>query len=339
VTTGPAWVIGAGGLLGSHVRRALARNGNRLRPWDCPLRSFAWNDEHRLLDQLKAAVAEFEGQVRSLGRPWAVLWCAGVGVVGASQEILEVERIAFEQLLGLLGPGVASGSMGVPGVIFLASSAGGIYGDSPDQPITEATLPRPISPYGRHKLALEGLLSGWAASHPAVAPFIGRMSNLYGVGQNPSKPQGLISHMSRSIVLQKPLNIYMPLDTLRDYIYAEDCALAVTRCVEHLLQTPKAGGPAHGETKIIASERTASIAQILGIFASLTRYRPRYLCHSNPSANLQPRCLQFRSHVLRDAVNARRTDLFTGIKLVHQKNLSDFMSGHLRPPPSPRVSS
>ncbi len=329
--TGPAWVVGGGGLLGSHMRRAFLQHGRELRTWDCPVGPFDWRDGRRLLEQIDASVDLFVDRIHALGRPWSVLWCAGVGIVGADPSVLEVERTAFERLLDRLARARSAAGSDVPGVVFLASSAGAVYGDCPDQPITEASEPRPISPYGRHKLAMERHLLGWASERPSIAPLVGRISNLYGVGQNASKPQGLISHMSRSIILNNNINLYMSLDTMRDYLHAGDCASAVADLIDHLVRTAGSCGTSPGAVKIFASERTASIAQILGIFASLTRFRPRYLCHSSPSAALQPRCLRFRSNVLRDVSTARLMALPIGIKLVHQKNVSDFLCGRLRP--------
>ena len=331
MTTALTWVIGEGGLLGSHVRRALRPRGDRLQPWTCPERPFAWKDRDRLRDQLGASVAAFEGEVRARGGSWAVLWCAGVGIVGADQSLLEIERLAFQWLLEFLGQGLAAPGQSVAGLVFFASSGGAVYGDCPDRPITEASSPRPISAYGRHKLALENLLSAWAAAHPAVATLIARISNLYGVGQGSQKPQGLISHLSRSLIFQQHINIYVSLDTIRDYYYAVDCARALTACIDHLLPTAGSAHPAPRVLKIFASEQTASIAQILGVFVTLTRFRPRFICHPGPASRIQPRNLQFRSTVLRDVVPTQRTDLLTGVKLVYLHNLSDYMRGLLRP--------
>ncbi len=338
----PAWIIGEGGLIGSQVRRVMGQGGHRLRPWDCPERPFAWKDPGRLLGQLAASVAAFEAEIRARGGPWAVFWCAGVGIVGANPGVLDGERVAFGQLLDLLGRGLAAPGTGVPGLVFFASSGGGVYGNCPDRPITERSAPVPISPYGHHKLALEGRFAEWAEGRPAVATLVARISNLYGAGQNPEKPQGLISYMSRNIIFQKPLNIYMPLDTIRDYHFAGDCAGDLVACVDRLLPGGDGSGPAARVTKIFASEQAASIAQILGVFVSLTRYRPRFVRHSGPAASLQPRSLQFRSDVLREVGPARRTGLFNGVNQVHRQNLADYMSGRLRPPvprpASPRVT-
>ncbi len=332
MTTALTWVIGEGGLLGSHVRRALTLRGKRLQPWTCPERPFAWKDGGRLRDQLRASVAAFEGEVRVRGGSWAVLWCAGVGFVGADQSLLETERLAFQWLLEFLSQGLAAPGQSVAGLVFFASSAGAVYGDCTDQPITEASSPRPISAYGHDKLALENLLSAWGATHSAVATLIARISNLYGVGQDSQKPQGLISHLSRSLIFQQPINIYVPLDTIRDYLYVADCARTLVVCIDHLLKTAQSERPATRVLKIFASEQTVSIARILGVFVTLTRFRPRYICHPGLSSRIQPRNLQFRSTVLRDVVPTQRTDLLTGVKLVYLDNLAEYMRGRLRPP-------
>jgi len=70
------------------------------------------------------------------------------------------------------------------------------------------------------------LVTEWSQRNEASA-LIGRIANLYGPGQNISKPQGIISQICRSYLLGYPLSIYVSLDTLRDYIFAPDCAALV----------------------------------------------------------------------------------------------------------------
>jgi hypothetical protein len=50
------------------------------------------------------------------------------------------------------------------GRIFLASSAGGVYGGTVEQPIDETSPCKPISAYGRNKLRQEELVSAWAST-------------------------------------------------------------------------------------------------------------------------------------------------------------------------------
>src|SRR5262245_43665921 len=179
VTPASAWVVGAGGLLGSSVAEALPRFFPGSAAWT-PAQKFSWSDPAALEAELAAASKAFLAASKS----WMVLWCAGAGVVGTSAEAMARETRAFQILLEALG-----GSR-QPGLFFLASSAGGVYGGSRSAPLTEDTAPSPVSDYGRAKLQQEEILAAWAAARPEISTLTGRISNLYGPGQNLSKPQG-----------------------------------------------------------------------------------------------------------------------------------------------------
>jgi len=164
---------------------------------------FTWNDTERLHDELRAALRAFVLRLAdSPGRPWAIAWCAGAGVVATSASALAAETANFGFFLQLLASEPALRAR--PGHVLLASSAGGVYGQSFACPISESTPPTPGSPYGRAKLAQEELLLSWALRQPAVSTLIARISNLYGPGQRLAKPQGLISHMSRCLIYGAP---------------------------------------------------------------------------------------------------------------------------------------
>ncbi len=87
---------------------------------------------------------------------------------------------------------------------------------------------------------------------------IGRLSNLYGPGQNLDKLQGLISRLALSAVTQQPTNIFVPLDTLRDYIYVDDAADAIIAATRAAM-----GGPAEADVHVVASGRPATVGQVI----------------------------------------------------------------------------
>lgn len=109
----------------------------------------------------------------------------------ASQLQAEVELLA--RLLAAVEPPAAQS-----GVVFLASSVGGLYAGSPAPLFDEQTVPRPLSPYGRSKQAMEGVAGDWVA-RTGGRVLVGRISNLYGPGQDLDKPQGLITQLIRSL--------------------------------------------------------------------------------------------------------------------------------------------
>lgn len=323
MTDALAWVIGAGGLLGSHVLRAMPTETPRLAAWDPGPSKLSWHDPPRALAELGDRLERYSREVKARGRAWSVVWCAGVGVVGTTAAALAAETASFEHLLFLLRKHLSD----VPGQILLASSAGGVYGDNPAQPLTEDSLCRPISDYGVNKLRQERLLLDWASDRPLVSVLIARISNLYGPGQNIDKPQGLIAHISRSLLHHTPVHVYVSLDTLRDYVFASDCAAHLLRGLDRL-------SPRSRIVKIFSAGETVSIAGIIAAFARIAKGHPRIVCASASARSLQPVRLQFQSIVWSDLTAHHRTSLLVGIQRVHQHMLSLFQQGRL-PPPRP----
>ncbi len=321
------WVVGATGLLGAAVVRGLGGMVWR------PDRPFAWGDEARLASGLRDAVHAFATQVGSeSARPWAVCWCAGAGVVSTSASALAAETRAFHLFLQLLG--AEQRLLAVPGHVALASSAGGVYGGNTECPITEETLPQPISDYGRAKLEQERMLLSWAGSLPTlVSTLVARFSNLYGTGQRLDKPQGLISHLSRCLIFNTPVHVYVSLNTIRDYLFAEDAGRLFVAGLGRL--AIEARGNGLHVTKIYASEREISIACLLGILRRISRRRLRVISGLHPGSSLQPRRLQFRSRVwrARDDGGGRLVELVAGLSQVYRDQLALFRRG-LLPPPS-----
>jgi UDP-glucose 4-epimerase len=318
------WIVGSGGFLGSHLRRALVQHLPTARFWNSTPLHFSWTNPKRLAEELPGAVATFAAAVRKQRASWALLWCAGTGVVTSSAAELEPEWAAWIQLLDLVGRHLAEPHSDIPGSIFFSSSAGGVYGGSVGQPLTEHTPPQPVSDYGKHKLRMEGALQNWATMFPNISCLIGRISSLYGQGQNLQKAQGIISHLSRCLIYRYPANIYVPLDTRRDYLLVDDCAHHLVASLLRLMtERPSV------LIKIFAAEELTSLARIVGIFFRMVKHRPLIISQQRRAAT-QPESLKLHSDVWPNL--QRRTDLGTGIHLLHEHQLNLFRQGLLPPP-------
>lgn len=279
------WVVGSGGLLGSNVVGLARKRGYRL--W-FPERRVTWGTGDAG-PQLRDAAQSFLAD--AAGRPWQVCWCAGAGVVGSTAAELTGERHAFDALLTALG----TAPRPELGAVFVASSAGGVYAGSSEAPRDELTEPRPISPYGQAKLEIEARASRLpqAAGIPVL---VGRISNLYGPGQNLSKPQGLISHIARAHLLAQPISIYVPLDTVRDYLFVSDAARLVLSGTARLRSEHAESGPAL-VTKVLASQQSVTIGYLVSEVRRITRRRPRVVYGASTSSAFQARDLRLRSRV------------------------------------------
>jgi UDP-glucose 4-epimerase len=317
------WVIGGGGLLGSHLHLALRQHFPQARLWQSTPRHFSWHDSERLATELEDAAAAFAATARERASGWGVFWCAGKGVATSTAAVLEPERLAWIRLLELLGTALAERDRGHSGAIFLASSAGAVYGGDRADVLTEDSPPTANSAYGVHKLCMEDALRGWAAAFPSVSCLIGRISTLYGPGQDLQKAQGIISHLSRCLIHRRAANIYVSLDARRDYLFVKDCAHEIAASTGRLLKER----PGSAVTKIFASEESTNLARIIGVFFQMAKHRPLIVCRQPHGT--QPVSLKFRSQVWRDLERPRKTDLTTGIHLVHEHQLGLFRKGLL----------
>jgi UDP-glucose 4-epimerase len=270
------------------------------------------------------AVRAFGARVSAeSARPWGLAWCAGAGVVGTSADTLAPELRALELTLSLISADPTLGAR--PGTIALASSAGGVYGGCFESSINEAMPPKPISPYGQAKVAQEQLLATWLGGERHVRGLVARFSNLYGPAQRLEKAQGLISHISRCAIHGTPVHIYVSLDTIRDYLFADDAGRGM---VEGLLRMSRDEQGEHKlVTKIYASETEVSIAVLLGVFQQIARRRLRVISGLHPVAALQPRRLCFRSQVW--GVTRPRVQLIEGVSRVYHRQLALFRAGRL----------
>lgn len=319
------WVVGRGGLLGSSVERALEPEIWR------PDRPFPWGDPLELQGSMAEAVRAFAARLeRESWDSWCLYWCSGRGVVGTAPSLLDAETATLRLFLDHLGSALAAARVVTPGHVFLASSAGGVYGGSAERPLVETTATRPLSDYGRAKLAQEDALRAWAGEHPTVSTLVGRLSNLYGPAQHLDKPQGLISQMSRCQILAVPVHIFVPLDTFRDYLFVEDAAKRITRSMARLEKEARAG--AQHVLKIFAAESETTLSGLLGVFRRITRRDLRVVSGYNPIRSEQPVRLQFRSSVWTDEPSLAHTDLLEGVSRVHRHQLALFQAGKLAVP-------
>jgi UDP-glucose 4-epimerase len=324
-----AWVVGRGGLLGSSVERTIGPAAWR------PERPLVWSDPNQLRESIADAVCGFRNRLMTESLDgWCVYWCAGKGVVGTPADRLAAETATLQYFLDRFGDALGDPHVAPPGRIFLASSAGGVYGGSTEHPSTEATPARPISDYGRAKLSQEGVLLDWARLRTTVSTLVGRISNLYGPGQHVDKPQGLISHMSRCLIFGAPVRIYVSLDTIRDYLFAEDAAKRIVAGVTRLAREAPGGG--QHVTKVYSSEKETTVAGLIGVFRQIAKRQLRVVLGLNPVRSQQPARLQFRSIIWRDEPALPSTELLDGVSRLHRYQFALFQAGRLPAPSAGR---
>lgn len=291
-----------------------------------PTRPVPWGDADRARGALTALTDDFAADVQEAGAGWQVAWCAGAGVTGTGQAVLDAEVAVFRHVLE--GLGRALGPVAGSGGLFLASSAGGVYSGSVGPPFDERSIPDPLSPYGRSKLAMEQAARSWA-QRTGVPLLVGRIANLYGPGQDLTKAQGLISQICRAHLRGQPLSVYVSLDTVRDYLYATDCGgLVVDGLARLRVEAEAADGPLV-VIKVLASQRGVTVGAVIAELRRVLKRPPRIVLGSSPVAALQTRDLRLRSVVWPELDARALTPLPVGMKATATHVLRGLQVGAL----------
>jgi UDP-glucose 4-epimerase len=307
-----SWVVGRGGLLGRGVESILASRG---RTWH-PREPFGWNEPDTVARQLVAGCRAFADEVGEA--PWQVAWCAGVGVVGSGAPELAGESKALSRWLTALGDALGPKRYAA-GAMFLASSAGGVYAGSPNPPFREDSPVRPLAPYGENKLMQESLAREWS-ERTGTPLLIGRISNLYGPGQNIAKNQGLITTVCRRVLARQPLMLYVPLDTIRDFCYVGDASRMVAGGLARLRREVTAA-PVHPATssvvvKVIASQQPVTIGSVLAQVRWVTKRPVSVTIATSANARRQAADLRMISTVWPELDRHPVTTMSAGLRVV-----------------------
>ena len=257
------WIIGSGGLFGSALSRASTSTFS-----GSPI---PWSNNQRALQALQQSLRTFAAQTEG---DWCIAWAAGHATTSSTPAAADRELQLFTSFVQSLQQERPSGN----GVFLLTSSAGGVYAGTPNPPFTSTSVPQPLGTYGQLKLAQED-----AARHlaPSIPVAIARVSNLYGPGQDLGKLQGVISRLALAAVTRDPITMFVPLDTMRDYIHTDDAAARALHWARMSL---------HGQesaTRVVASGQSETLSHIIALMNSITRVRIPVASGLHESARVQ----------------------------------------------------
>jgi UDP-glucose 4-epimerase len=145
---------------------------------------------------------------------------------------------------------------------FVYSSSSSIYGDAPDFPTAESTLPRPVSPYGVSKLAGEHLCRLYTQSSglPTISL---RYFTVYGPRQ---RPDMAFHRFLRAQLTGEEIVVYDDGTQTRDFTFVADAVQANLLALER--GTPGAAYNIGGGSRV-------SVNHVLELIGELTGRAPR----------------------------------------------------------------
>lgn len=259
-------VTGVAGFIGSQVAEALVERGDDVVGIDCFLDYYARAVKERNLAMLRdssrfvfveedLSAADLEPLTEGID---AVLHLAAQAGVRASwgrdfRVYADANVLATQRLLEACVPRRPR---------FVYSSSSSIYGDAPDLPTVETTLPRPVSPYGVTKLAGEHLcrLYTQAAGVPTISL---RYFTVYGPRQ---RPDMAFHRFLRAQLLKEEIVVFDDGEQTRDFTYVGDVVAANLAALER-------GEP--GGVYNIAGGSRVRLNEVLEVIAQLSGGPPR----------------------------------------------------------------
>jgi nucleoside-diphosphate-sugar epimerase len=176
------------------------------------------NKLHPDIQFIESDIFRFETYEQLLnGRTTVVFASGGINATHSFAFIsgdIEKTYIRFVQLLDIL-------ELKKIGRFIFLSSAGTVYGNGSGI-YRETDVLEPVNIYGLQKMYFENLIRIKHIETKGIPFVIARISNPYGGYQDPQKTQGIIGILINKAIEKKPVEIWVDLDSERDYIYISD---------------------------------------------------------------------------------------------------------------------
>jgi nucleoside-diphosphate-sugar epimerase len=294
-------IAGATGVLGSGFVDVLRRRGEPYIAMKVP-----WGDPSRAAERV---VSEWRAaEEASPGSPITLVWAAGTGTVGASEEAMAAETETLAAVVGALVGAVRPDPLNQ---LLFTSSAGALYGGHGTGVIDEFTPPAPITPYGREKLAQEALVAQLSEAG-VMGTVVSRFTNVYGLADGRLRRKGLVPALVEAAMLRQPVRLFVSPDTRRDYLFNVDAARLALAEVDWAVPAgvgaSTEAGTAMGEAvspraavrapaprvALVRAGTSTTVLDLVGSVSRVLRRRVPVVITESPESRVQPLVLRFR---------------------------------------------
>jgi nucleoside-diphosphate-sugar epimerase len=266
---GTALVTGVAGFVGSHLGERLLGDGWRVLGVDCFTDTYARSikeqnlaalrrDRRFAFEEVDLVTANVSELVQGVDVVFHLAGQAGVRSSWGSEFEIYTERniLATQRLLE------AVTAIGLERLVYASSSS--IYGDTIELPVTENSLPQPISPYGVSKLAAEHLCRLYFINHglPTVSV---RYFTVYGPRQ---RPDMAFHRLIRAMLRDDPFPLYGDGEQTRDFTFVSDAVEATVRAAS---APPGSVFNVGGGSRVTLNEVIGLLEELVGREAKIER--------------------------------------------------------------------
>jgi UDP-glucose 4-epimerase len=260
-------VTGGFGFIGASLVRKLLAEGSRVRVLDDLSRGDAANLEGLEVEALTGDVRDPRDVGEAMeGGVDAVVHLAAFGSV--TESVSGLSENFDVNVRGTVNLLQEAARRKVKKFVF-ASSGGAVIGRGP-LPVSEASLPRPVSPYGASKLCGEAYCHAFAQTF-ALPTVMLRFANVYGPFSH--RKRGAVTAFIKALLRDRPLVIYGDGSATRDFLFVDDLCQGIYQALERSLEPGTLLHLASGvETTIIALAN--ELRKIAGRASHPTHFAP-----------------------------------------------------------------
>lgn len=260
-------VTGAAGFIGSHLSEALVQRGHDVVGIDCFTDYYPRPAKESNLATLRqsprfafveANLLEYDLNSLLDGVEYVFHQAAQAGVRASWGQNFSVYTennvLATQRLLE------AAKSHPIKRLVYASSSS--IYGDAKELPVTEETIPQPISPYGVTKLAAEHLCRLYWVNFRVPTVSL-RYFTVFGPRQRPDMG---FHKFFRALLRDDEITLYGDGDQTRDFTFVSDAVAANLACME---------APVTGEVFNIGGGSRISVNRVLELMQAISGRKAR----------------------------------------------------------------
>lgn len=255
-------VTGCAGFIGSHLSEALVQRGHEVVGIDCFTDYYPRPAKESNLSALRlsphfafieANLLEYDLSRLLEGVDYVFHQAAQAGVraswgqnfsVYTENNVLATQRLLEE-------------AKGLPIKKIIYASSSSIYGNAKELPVTEETLPQPISPYGVTKLAAEHLCRLYWVNFRVPTVSL-RYFTVYGPRQRPDMG---FHKFFRAMLKGDEITLYGDGDQTRDFTFVSDAVAANLACMD---------APVSGDLFNVGGGSRISVNRVLELMQSIS---------------------------------------------------------------------
>lgn len=257
-------VTGGAGFVGSNLVKLLCDSGHQVRVLD----NFS-RGRREYLDGLDCEI--FEGDIRfqetCLEAFKGVSKVVHLAAYGSVVESIEDPTNNFEMnVLGTFNVLQLAVKNGVEKLVF--SSTGGALIGNATPPVSETSLPKPISPYGAGKLCCEAYCNAFSESYGLNTVCL-RFANVY--GPNSEHKVGVVNKFVQKLMAKEKITIFGDGSSTRDYIHVSDLCNGIALALDN--------SSVKNDIIHIATGKETSLSELANIFLKVADLDESYISY------------------------------------------------------------